>query len=84
MIWKISIGCLDYQGMVTRGSQTITWDAENRPVTVSENGTAITFVYDGDGNRVKKFENGQTILYINKYFEVNCASSAFMALTCPQ
>jgi RHS repeat-associated protein len=30
-----------------------------------------TFVYDGDGNRVKKTEGGQTILYINQYYEKN-------------
>jgi RHS repeat-associated protein len=41
--------------MVTRGGQTITWDAENRPVSVSE--------------------NGETVLYINKYFEVNLSTS---------
>jgi RHS repeat-associated protein len=29
------------------------------------------FVYDGDGNRVKKTEGGQTILYVNKYYEKN-------------
>ncbi len=39
-------------------------------------GTAETlnstnFVYDGDGNRVQKTEGGQTILYINRYFEKN-------------
>lgn len=37
--------------------------------SVEVNGT--TFVYDGDGNRIRKTENGQTILYINKYYEVN-------------
>ncbi len=30
-----------------------------------------TFVYDGDGKRVKKTEAGETILYVNKYFEKN-------------
>ena len=30
-----------------------------------------SFVYDGDGNRVKKTEGGQTILYINQYYEKN-------------
>jgi RHS repeat-associated protein len=51
------------------------WDIENRLTSVSENGTTTaTFVYDGDGNRVKKIENGQTILYINQYYEVNLTS----------
>jgi len=30
-----------------------------------------TFVYDGDGNRVKKTEGGETIPYVNKYYEKN-------------
>jgi RHS repeat-associated protein len=54
--------------MTTRGAQTITWDVENRPLTVTG---GATFVYNGDGNRVKKTEGGQTILYINQYYEKN-------------
>ncbi len=54
--------------MTARGAQTITWDVENRPVTVTG---GATFVYDGDGNRVKKTEGGQTVLYINQYYEKN-------------
>ncbi|MFA5317067.1 MAG: RHS repeat-associated core domain-containing protein [Dehalococcoidales bacterium] len=57
--------------MTVRGSDNITWDAENRPVNVSYNGTSSTFVYDGDGMRVRKTENGETILYVNKYYEKN-------------
>ncbi|MDY6833274.1 MAG: RHS repeat-associated core domain-containing protein [Chloroflexota bacterium] len=30
-----------------------------------------TFVYDGDGNRVLKTENGETLLYVNQYYEKN-------------
>jgi RHS repeat-associated protein len=54
--------------MTTRGSQTLTWDVENRVMSV--NGGA-SFVYDGDGKRIKKTENGETILYINRYYEKN-------------
>ena len=39
-------------------------------VTIGRTPTA-NFTYDGDGNRVKKTEGGETILYINKYYEVN-------------
>ena len=39
---------------------------------VSQNGTVIAeFIYDGDGNRVLKTESGETILYINRYYEIN-------------
>jgi phage gp45-like len=54
--------------MTTRGTQTITWDVENRVTAVTG---GASFVYDGDGNRVKKTENGETILYVNKYYEKN-------------
>jgi len=30
-----------------------------------------SFVYDGDGDRVKKTENSETIVYINRYYEKN-------------
>ncbi len=32
------------------------------------------FVYDSDGNRVRKSESGETILYINQYYEKNITS----------
>jgi RHS repeat-associated protein len=60
--------------MITRGSQGIDWDAENRPISVSDNGIVTTFVYDGDGNRVKKVvDDGQTAvttIYVNRFYEV--------------
>ena len=62
--------------MLTRGDQSISWDVENRPVSVSVDATEIAgFVYDGDGNRIMKAEGGHTILYVNKYFEVNLSTS---------
>jgi RHS repeat-associated protein len=66
-----SVGATNYAydangNMTTRGSQTLTWDVENQMVEVSG---GVSYVYDGDGNRVKKIENGQTTLYINKYYE---------------
>ena len=60
--------------MTTRGSQTLTWDVENRLVGVSDNGAIMSAVYDGDGNRVKKTEGGTTILYVNQYYEKNLSS----------
>jgi RHS repeat-associated protein len=67
---------------------TYTWDVENRLTGVSG---GASFVYDGDGNRVKsrfikiirdfesrdsqKTEGGETILYVNKYYEKNLTTS---------
>jgi RHS repeat-associated protein len=68
-----SVGSTSYTydangNMVTRGSQTIDWDVENRVISVSG---GASFVYDGDGNRMMKTENGETILYVNRYYEKN-------------
>jgi RHS repeat-associated protein len=49
-------------------SYTLSYDAENRLVSVSGAATA-TFVYDGDGNRVKGSIGSVTTIYIGSYFE---------------
>ncbi|MEN8615483.1 hypothetical protein ABFB09_09490 [Dehalogenimonas sp. THU2] len=51
--------------------QTLTWDVENRLVSITGNSADAQYVYDGDGKRVKEIENGKTILYINQYYEKN-------------
>jgi hypothetical protein len=57
--------------MTNRGSQTLTWDVENRLIEVSG---GASFVYDGDGNRVKKTEGGETTLCVNRYYEKNLST----------
>ncbi|MEN8614354.1 RHS repeat-associated core domain-containing protein, partial [Dehalogenimonas sp. THU2] len=57
--------------------QTLTWDVENRVVSITGNGADAQYVYDGDGKRVKEIENGETILYINQYYEKNLTTGVF-------
>ena len=58
--------------MTRRGDQTLSWNAENRLVSVAGPGTAsASFVYDGDGYRLLKTDAGETILYVNRYYEKN-------------
>jgi RHS repeat-associated protein len=45
--------------LVTGGGRSLTWNAENRPVSI---GTA-SMVYDGAGERIKKVVSGSTTLY---------------------
>jgi RHS repeat-associated protein len=52
--------------MTQRGNQTLSWDVENRVKDVTG---GASFIYDGDGNRIKKTEGGQTTIYVNKYYE---------------
>jgi RHS repeat-associated protein len=47
---------------------TLSYDAENRLTAVSGGATA-TFVYDGDGNRVKGTVGTSTTYYVGDYFE---------------
>ena len=50
------------------GSFTLAYDSENRLTTVS-GGASATFVYDGDGNRVKGTVGATTTSYVGNYFE---------------
>jgi len=49
---------------------TLTYDAENRLVSVSGAATA-SFTYDADGNRVKSVLNGETVVYVGNHYEVD-------------
>ncbi|MDP2952536.1 MAG: hypothetical protein Q8O76_04390, partial [Chloroflexota bacterium] len=53
--------------MTARGGQTLTWDVENRMTGAG----SATSEYDGDGFRVKKTEDDETIIYVNQYYEKN-------------
>ena len=46
------------------------YDAENRLVSVSGPSLAASFVYDGDGNRVKSTINNVTTYFVGNYYEV--------------
>jgi YD repeat-containing protein len=63
--------CYDRNGnMVKRNgtSYSLTYDAANRLVGVS-GGASASFVYDGDGQRVKATVNGVTTVYVGDYYE---------------
>jgi RHS repeat-associated protein len=50
-------------------SYTFAYDAENRLVAVSGDSTA-TFVYNGDGQRVKSVMDGETTLFVGGHYEI--------------
>ncbi|TAK27710.1 MAG: RHS repeat protein [Chloroflexota bacterium] len=56
--------------MTTRGSQTISYDPECRPVRVDSGPTICRFAYDGDGMRRKRLDNNGTIHYLGPYERV--------------
>ena len=48
--------------MVSDGDRTFTWDADNKPVSITRTGVGTTtFTYSGDGARVKKVGPSRTI-----------------------
>jgi RHS repeat-associated protein len=55
--------------MTKRGSDALTYDYENRLTAYAGAAGTTSFVYDGDGGRVKKAMGGVTNLYIGKLFE---------------
>ena len=63
--------------MITRGSQTLTWNIENQLVSVT-GGVTMFAVYDGFGNRVKKTAAGALI---RGFFGVRVQHGCFGRLT---
>ncbi|MFZ2361507.1 MAG: hypothetical protein WA040_19355 [Anaerolineae bacterium] len=64
----------DQNGNATRrvnGSQDVTlaYDAENHVTSITGSGINATYVYDGDGKRVKATVGGTTTVYIGNYYE---------------
>jgi RHS repeat-associated protein len=60
----------DANGTLTaRNGLSYTWDAENRPLSLSGNGVTETYPYDGDGERISKSSGGVTTIYLEGLWE---------------
>lgn len=55
--------------MISGKNKAMSYDAENRLIGVNELGTITSFLYDGDGGRVKKTTATSSTLYIGSLFE---------------
>ena len=62
--------------LISTDSWAYTWDYRNR-LTQSSDGSATTYGYDHDNQRVKKTVSGTTTVYPNKYFNVVGATTTF-------
>ncbi len=59
-----------------------TFDAENRLVSVTVSGQITQFIYDGDGNLIKKIKpDGSKTLYVGGLYEVDKTSSGTVTKT---
>lgn len=61
--------------MVQRGTDTLSYDTLGRLNSVTNGNGTTSFVYDGDGGRVKKLNGSITYVYIGKLFE--CVESCY-------
>jgi len=69
----------DANGNLTAGAgRTLSYDLENKPLTITMAGQTTTFVYDGDGGRVKKIAGSTTTRYISKFYECDNTSCSWM------
>ena len=48
---------------------TLAYDVENHVTSITSSGVNATYVYDGDGKRVKATVGGVTTVYIGNYYE---------------
>ncbi len=79
-LWiQLGSGWVTYDDVSLRPVVTynLTYDAENRLTGVSGAATA-TFVYDGDGKRVKATAGGVTRAYVGDYFEWSGSTSTMV------
>ena len=61
---------------------TQTFDAENRLISVAVSGQTTQFIYDGDGNLVKKIKpDGSKTLYVGGIYEVDKTSGGSVTRT---
>ncbi|MEM9634958.1 MAG: RHS repeat-associated core domain-containing protein [Pseudomonadota bacterium] len=61
----------DANGNMTSGAgRTISYDGEDRPVSITYGGQTTTFVYGPDGRRLKKATAGNTTLYLGADEEI--------------
>lgn len=61
--------------------RTITYDADNRPMTVTANGTTVTYRYGPDGTRLKKLVGSNVTLYLGADIERDPAGAYTLYLT---
>jgi YD repeat-containing protein len=61
----------DFTNPASIATRSLTWNADNMPLTVSRNGTVTTtLTYDGNGARAKKVAGGITTYYVSNDYEI--------------
>lgn len=59
--------------MISGAGRDIVYNPENKPISITFDNKRVDFVYDGDGNRVKKVVNiggsAKSTIYIGGLYE---------------
>jgi len=79
LVFPVRVGAesleLEYDAngnLIRKGNQIFVWDQENRLILIEQEGKVLAeYVYDGDGNRIVKTEQGKTTKYVGDSFEVS-------------
>lgn len=64
--------------VVGRGTDVLTYDSRNNLISVSNVNGPTSFVYDGDGGRVKKMIGTATTVYIGRQYECKTTCSKYI------
>jgi RHS repeat-associated protein len=68
--------CYDANGnLLTRGSDSYTWDYENRPLTISTSSGSESYAYDADGERIKVVAGSTSTVYLAGLWEETSAGA---------
>jgi RHS repeat-associated protein len=73
----------DVDGAGSKPPRTLTYDLENRPLTVSQNGVVSNFAYGPDGERTAKSYINTTTSYLGGEAEYNSSTGLFTSYLHP-
>jgi YD repeat-containing protein len=61
------------------GAGSASWNADNQPTSLTNNGLSEQFTYDADGERLSRTHGGLTTYYIGDWLEYDVQGGAIVA-----
>ena len=66
---------IDNNGSTAGGVKSFAYDGENRPVSITADGVAVTFQYGADGERIRKSTTAKDIFYLGGDSELEVSAA---------